>query len=261
MLRASVWQPASIMFQVVNCGIWNQTSLLPKGEIMKMLLRSWSLQQILRKQDVWCLHQIFRKEEAWSQQQIRRKQNVWCVQQILRRHEAWSLQQTLMKQDRQCLWQILRKQDAWSLQQFFGSKWHDASSKFLGWRMHDPLRRSVPILLFCQLSLSPSGPRDIIVMHPERNGPKVWYPYILRSCGVHYRNISGQLNSRIHLGFTVLTTMVLFCCLAAGCRFGVLQQRGAISKLVQNSAVIQLLLLASSSSSSRSKSERERRET
>jgi hypothetical protein len=41
----------------------------------------------------------------------------------------------------------------------------------------------------------------------------------------------------------------------------VLQQRGAISKLVQNSAVIQLLLLASSSSSSRSKSERERRET
>jgi hypothetical protein len=25
---------------VAKCGIWNQTSLLPKGEIMKMLLRS-----------------------------------------------------------------------------------------------------------------------------------------------------------------------------------------------------------------------------
>ncbi len=119
------------------------------------------------------------------------------------------------------------------------------------------------VFLSCCFVSSPSPLQglEIIVMHPERNWPKVWYPYILRSCGVHYRNISGQLNSRIHLGFTSLTTMVLFCCPAAGCRFGVLQQRGTISKLVQNSTVIQLLLLASSSSSSRSKSEREIHET
>jgi hypothetical protein len=27
-----------------------------------------------------------------------------------------------------------------------------------------------------------------IAMHPETSQIKVWYPYILRSCGVHYRN-------------------------------------------------------------------------
>jgi hypothetical protein len=27
-----------------------------------------------------------------------------------------------------------------------------------------------------------------IAMHPETSQSKVWYPYILRSCGVHYRN-------------------------------------------------------------------------
>jgi hypothetical protein len=28
-----------------------------------------------------------------------------------------------------------------------------------------------------------------IAMYPEASQSKVWYPYILRSCGVHYRNI------------------------------------------------------------------------
>jgi hypothetical protein len=49
-----------------------------------------------------------------------------------------------------------------------------------------------------------------IAMHPETSQSKVWYPYILRSCGVHYRNnyfLSGIAEVSIHSGLNMLTIM------------------------------------------------------